>query len=295
MLSPLESIEARLGAERDRTDALIIDLKLELAAIAESTAAGPDDEHDAEGSTVAYERARVQALLALAERRAGQLEEARRGSPSRAPQVIRPRCASAARPRSGSSDCWRCPPPRTVWNAPAGSADLILKRPGQSRSVSHCHQSAKYSTAGSQSLVTSRKWRSRPGRRTANIVGAMRPTIVVATCERAPDLDDDWPLLRPALTARGFDVSVAAWSDPAVGWASFDLAVIRGTWDYVGRLEEFLAWVGRVASETRLVNPAPAVAWNLDKRYLDDLAVGGVPVVPTSFVLPRPGLGSASG
>lgn len=67
------SLEARLRADRDRSDALIGDLHDELAAIAESTASGPDDEHDAEGSTVAYERARVQALLAHAERARAEL------------------------------------------------------------------------------------------------------------------------------------------------------------------------------------------------------------------------------
>ena len=30
-----------------------------------------------------------------------------------------------------------------------------------------------------------------------------------------------------------------------------------------------------------LHNPAPVVAWNLDKRYLLDLAAAGVPVIPT--------------
>jgi DnaK suppressor protein len=67
---------ARLEAERERLAAVIGDLRDELAAIAESTAAGPDDEHDAEGSTVAYERARVQALLAHAERSAAHIEAA---------------------------------------------------------------------------------------------------------------------------------------------------------------------------------------------------------------------------
>jgi DnaK suppressor protein len=70
------ALVARLDSDRDRAKALIGDLRLELAAIAESTAAGPDDEHDAEGSTVAYERARVQALLARAEHAAAELEAA---------------------------------------------------------------------------------------------------------------------------------------------------------------------------------------------------------------------------
>ena len=62
------SRRAALAAERERAEARVADLSRELAAIAETTALVPDDEHDAEGSTVGYERARVQALLTQAER-----------------------------------------------------------------------------------------------------------------------------------------------------------------------------------------------------------------------------------
>jgi len=34
----------------------------------------------------------------------------------------------------------------------------------------------------------------------------------------------------------------------------------------------------------RLVNPAEIVAWNTDKRYLEDLAAAGVPVVSTTWI-----------
>jgi RNA polymerase-binding transcription factor DksA len=70
------ALVSRLAGEGERTSALIDDLRSELAGIAESTAAGPDDEHDVEGSTVAYERARVQALLAGAERTLAGIEAA---------------------------------------------------------------------------------------------------------------------------------------------------------------------------------------------------------------------------
>lgn len=52
------------------------DVAEELQAIAESTAGGPDDEHDAEGSTIGYERARVAALLQQASRGVAELEAA---------------------------------------------------------------------------------------------------------------------------------------------------------------------------------------------------------------------------
>jgi RNA polymerase-binding transcription factor DksA len=56
--------------------ALVTDLEGDLAAIAESTADSPDDEHDAEGSTVGYERARVSALLDHARHRVVELSAA---------------------------------------------------------------------------------------------------------------------------------------------------------------------------------------------------------------------------
>jgi O-ureido-D-serine cyclo-ligase len=114
----------------------------------------------------------------------------------------------------------------------------------------------------------------------------MLSRIAVATCERAPDLDDDWPFLRAALGDRGLAVTAAAWTHRAMDWASFDRVVIRGTWDYFQHLEEFRAWVRRVAEVTELLNPAPVVLWNTDKRYLDDLAADGVPVVATTFLTP---------
>jgi DnaK suppressor protein len=65
---PADEGRAALDSLRGRAEARVADLKSELAAIAETTAEVPDDEHDAEGSTVGYERARAQALLVRAER-----------------------------------------------------------------------------------------------------------------------------------------------------------------------------------------------------------------------------------
>jgi DnaK suppressor protein len=64
-----------VALERLRADAA--DLTMQLAAIAESTALAPDDEHDAEGPTIGYERARLRALLDRAETEASDVELAR--------------------------------------------------------------------------------------------------------------------------------------------------------------------------------------------------------------------------
>jgi len=69
---PSDTLEATL--RRARAD--VADVTDQLAAIAESTALVPDDEHDAEGATIGYERARLRSLLARAEAEVGELEAA---------------------------------------------------------------------------------------------------------------------------------------------------------------------------------------------------------------------------
>ena len=104
--------------------------------------------------------------------------------------------------------------------------------------------------------------------------------VALATCTLWPDLDVDGPELLAALAAEGLDVDVVAWDAEEVDWDAYDLVVIRTTWDYWDRHEEYLAWTRRVP---RLANPADVVAWNTDKRYLRDL---DVPTVPTTWLEP---------
>ena len=108
--------------------------------------------------------------------------------------------------------------------------------------------------------------------------------LALATCAEYPDLIEDDQQLRKSLTERGADVTAAVWDDAEVDWAAFDLVVIRSTWDYYHRAEEFLEWVRRVSAVTRLENPANLVTWNAHKGYLEELQVRGVPVVPTEML-----------
>ena len=112
----------------------------------------------------------------------------------------------------------------------------------------------------------------------------MSVNVALVTSSEFRELDADTRLLIAPLEARGVSVTPAVWDDPGVHWAGFDLAVVRSCWDYVPRRGEFVAWASRVK---RLANPAEVIAWNTDKRYLADLADGGVPVVPTTWVLPE--------
>ena len=60
--------------------------------------------------------------------------------------------------------------------------------------------------------------------------------------------------------------------------------MLRSTWDYPQRLDEFLRWLDSVEEVVDVVNPVAMVRWNLDKHYLADLDAAGVPVIPTMFV-----------
>jgi O-ureido-D-serine cyclo-ligase len=110
--------------------------------------------------------------------------------------------------------------------------------------------------------------------------------IALVSARDALPLDEDMPPLAAALTAIGADVVTPNWDDPAVDWSAVDAAVLRSTWDYVDRIDEFLDWCERCAAATVLFNPPPVIRWNTDKHYLVQLARAGVPVVPTRFVEP---------
>ncbi|MCA9580741.1 MAG: hypothetical protein KC416_03035 [Myxococcales bacterium] len=116
--------------------------------------------------------------------------------------------------------------------------------------------------------------------------------IALVTCRHVPHPDGDLEPLRAALHARGLDAVVAAWDDTSVPWATFDLCLLRSTWNYIHHLDEFIPWTRHVNDVSRLWNPAKIVEWNTDKIYLRTLEARGVPVVPTLFVDRSPPGGS---
>lgn len=114
------------------------------------------------------------------------------------------------------------------------------------------------------------------------------PRIAVVTYDPRGEehKDRDLPVLVQALREAGADAVAVHWDDPSADWAAFDLALIRSTWDYSWRAEEFTAWAERCGKATRLANPVGVVRWNADKRYLGQLAEAAVPTVPTRYFAP---------
>lgn len=109
--------------------------------------------------------------------------------------------------------------------------------------------------------------------------------VALVTCASLfgkPDPDD--AILRDLLVARGKSVAIVAWDDASFDWSSASFVLLRSTWDYFHRRDEFLAWADRVAKLTALHNPPDVVRWNTHKGYLVELAAKGLPVVATELI-----------
>lgn len=108
--------------------------------------------------------------------------------------------------------------------------------------------------------------------------------VALATAPSLPDLVDDEAPLRRALSERGLDARPVVWSDPAVDWSAIPVVVVRTTWDYTERRDDFVSWAEEVGAVTQLWNPPELIRWNTHKAYLRDLADRGLPVVPTVWL-----------
>jgi glutathione synthase/RimK-type ligase-like ATP-grasp enzyme len=102
--------------------------------------------------------------------------------------------------------------------------------------------------------------------------------VAIATARGADDPDD--PLLFRALADADIDADLAIWDDDAVRWDDYDLVVVRSTWDYPVRRDDFLAWAHTIA---RLENPWSVLQYSSDKIYLADVEAHGLSIIPSHF------------
>jgi glutathione synthase/RimK-type ligase-like ATP-grasp enzyme len=109
--------------------------------------------------------------------------------------------------------------------------------------------------------------------------------FAIATWSDPSYVDPEPPMIAEELRRRGHEAEVVVWHERR-DWAPFDLVVVRSTWDYFDRLEEFLAWVDLVDRDSRIINSPSVIRWNAHKGYLAELGARGVRVLP-SLSLPR--------
>ena len=108
------------------------------------------------------------------------------------------------------------------------------------------------------------------------------PRCAFLTLSDTGDYVIDDELAYDPLEALGWKVTAVPWDRSGNRWDDFDLVVIRSTWDYHLRVDEFMSVLSDIdRSGARLENPISLVRWNIDKRYLKDLAMRGIPTAPT--------------
>lgn len=112
--------------------------------------------------------------------------------------------------------------------------------------------------------------------------------IALVTCASARDLDRDLPLLVAAFDAIDVASTIIAWDDPDPDWSGVDVIVLRSTWNYHERLDDFVDWVRRVDAIAPVWNRPDTVIANTDKRYLERFAAAGIATTPTRFVAADP-------
>ena len=109
----------------------------------------------------------------------------------------------------------------------------------------------------------------------------------IATCSNLPTWEmDDHPFYQ-ALCDQNFDISLEIWDDPNVCWSNYDLCLIRTTWDYSVKYENFIAWIEFVSTQTTLINPKELLIWNISKTYLFELEKKGIPIAPSLIIEPK--------
>ncbi len=105
--------------------------------------------------------------------------------------------------------------------------------------------------------------------------------ILLLTEPDLPSLGPDDAALVDAIRRHGGKPVPTIWSGEI---PSGDVAVVRSTWDYADRTEEFLQAVDRIGAAMPLWNPPETIRWNSDKSYLLEMAAAGAPVPPAMIL-----------
>ena len=109
--------------------------------------------------------------------------------------------------------------------------------------------------------------------------------VALLTCSEWPDLSEDDALLVKPFEEYGFEVCAIPWDSTSVNWQDFDICIIRSTWNYHYNIEKFLKWVDEMEQkQVNIWNPMSIVKWNLNKNYLKNLKLKGIPIVQTIWV-----------
>ena len=103
--------------------------------------------------------------------------------------------------------------------------------------------------------------------------------VYLVTSSAYPEGEPGITQLQNVLLDRGIGSSLVVWNDKNVHWHKADLIVVRSTWDYQDKLDDFLEWARQLGS--MLVHGFEIFYWNTRKSYLMEIGAAGVPIVPS--------------
>ena len=91
-------------------------------------------------------------------------------------------------------------------------------------------------------------------------------------------------LLIEPMKSNGLELSFLPWDEKDIDWNDYDYVIVRSTWDYQSRLNDFIGVLNKIEnSDAMLINPIKAIKWNIKKSYLIDLEKRGVSIIPSIF------------
>ena len=92
-------------------------------------------------------------------------------------------------------------------------------------------------------------------------------------------------LLYEPLKQVGWLVETVSWHSKNVDWNTYDVVVVRSTWDYQQHARAFMQCLRRIDESTAiLANSLRLMTWNISKEYLKDIASQGISIVPTLWL-----------
>lgn len=104
--------------------------------------------------------------------------------------------------------------------------------------------------------------------------------IAFLSCDSLDGYVSDDELMVKTLLNAGHEIETVSWSEEK-DWSVYEAVIVRTTWDYVKRSQEFLQKLKLISQATKLYNSLKTIEWNIHKKYLIELQDLGASVVPT--------------
>lgn len=109
--------------------------------------------------------------------------------------------------------------------------------------------------------------------------------IAIVTYAENPSIQPDDLFFADVLKSRSIEISSVSWDDKNADWSDFDLVIIRSTWDYFKRENEFRLWLNDMENQkVNLMNPVSVIRENMEKSYLKKFEQNGIQIIPTEWI-----------